>query len=146
MRRGKISRWSASITVCLLLLATSCAPAGKESAKPEVKAEKQISKAKAGKVATIELKFNPQDSTTYRIITEAERSIKWEGSVPDEPAFKGGRNHDSREITCAQEIQSVDDKGNAVAKITIKELKYSSMVKDSAVFEFDSSNPKDPNH
>jgi hypothetical protein len=49
-------------------------------------------------------------------------------------------------MTFAQEIQSVDDKGNAIAKITIKELKYSSIVKDSSVFEFDSSKPKDPNH
>ena len=146
MKQVKIFKWLASAVVCSLLLAAGCAPAGKEAAKPEVKVEKQISKAKAGKVATVALKFSPQDSTTYRIITEAERSIKWEGSVPEEPAFKGGRNYDRREMTFAQEIQSVDDKGNAIAKITVKELKYSSIVKDSSVFEFDSSKPKDPNH
>jgi hypothetical protein len=49
-------------------------------------------------------------------------------------------------MTFAQEIQSVDDKGNAIAKITVKELKYSSIVKDNPTFEFDSSKPKDPNH
>ena len=92
------------------------------------------------------LKFSPRDSTTYRVITETERSIKWEGSLPEEPTFKGGRNHDRLEMTFAQEIQSVDDKGNAIAKITFKELKYSSIVKDSSAFEFDSSKPKDPNH
>jgi hypothetical protein len=94
----------------------------------------------------VALKFSPKDSTTYRVITEAERSIKWEGSLPEEPAFKGGRNYDRCEMTFAQEIQSVDDKGNAIAKITVKELKYSSIVKDSSVFEFDSSKPKDPNY
>jgi hypothetical protein len=137
MRRVKISRWLASITVCSLLLAAGCAPAAKEAAKPKVKPEK---------VATVALKFSPKDLTTYRVITEAERSIKWEGSLPDDSAFKGGRNYDRCEMTFAQEIQSVDDKGNAIAKITVKELKYSSIVKDSSAFEFDSSKPKDPNY
>lgn len=146
MRQVKIFRCLASAVVCSLLLVAGCAPAGKETAKPEVKVEKQIPKAKTGKVATIALKFTPGDLTTYRVITEVERSIKWDGNVPDEPAFKGGRNYDRHEMTFAQEIQSVDDKGNAVAKITIKSLKYSSIVKDSPVVEFDSSNPKDPNH
>ena len=136
MRQVKICKWLASAVVCSLLLAAGCAPAGKEVAKPKVKLEK---------VATVALKFSPQDSTTYRIITEAERSIKWEGSLPKEPAFKGGRNQNRLEMTFAQEIQSVDDKGNAIAKITVKELKYSSIVKDSRPIEFDSSKPKDPN-
>jgi hypothetical protein len=146
MRQVKISKWLASAVVCSLLLAAGCAPVGEEVAKPRVEAKKQIPKAKTGEVATVALKFSPQDSTTYRVITETERGIKWEGSLPKEPAFKGGRNHDRLEMTFAQEIQSVDDKGNAIAKITVKELKYSSIVKDSSVFEFDSSKPKDPNH
>jgi hypothetical protein len=146
MRQVKISKWLASAVVCSLLLAAGCAPVGEEVAKPRVEAKKQIPKAKTGEVATVALKFSPQDSTTYRVITETERGIKWEGSLPEEPAFKGGRNHDRLEMTFAQEIQSVDDKGNAIAKITVKELKYSSIVKDSSVFEFDSSKPKDPNH
>jgi hypothetical protein len=146
MRQVKISSWLACAVVCSLLLAAGCAPAGKEVAKPEVKLKEQIPEAAAEEVATVALKFSPGDSTTYRVITEAERRIKWEGSLPEEPAFKGGRNHDRIEMTFAQEIQSVDDKGNAIAKITVKELKYSSTVKDNPAFEFDSSKPKDPNH
>jgi hypothetical protein len=156
MGQVKISKWLASAVVCSLLLAAGCAPLGEEVAKPKVELEKQIParqgegpavvpKAAAKKVATVALKFSPQDSTTYRIITETERGIKWEGSLPEEPAFKGGRNHDRLEMTFAQEIQSVDDKGNAIAKITVKELKYSSIVKDNPTFEFDSSKPKDTN-
>jgi hypothetical protein len=145
MRQVKISKWLASTVVCSLLLAAGCAPVGKEVAKPKVELEKQIPKVAAKEVATVALKFSPQDSTTYRIITETERGIKWEGSLPKEPAFKGGRNHDRLEMTFAQEIQSVDDKGNAIAKIIVKELKYSSIVKDGSAFEFDSSKPKDPN-
>jgi hypothetical protein len=146
MRQVKISKWLASAVVCSLLLAAGCAPVSKEAAKPEVKPEKQILKAAAKDVATVALKFSPRDSTTYRVITESERSIKWEGNVPDEPTFKGGRNHDRLEMTFTQEIQSVDDKGNAIAKIIIKELKSSSITKDSPAFEFDSLKPKDPNH
>jgi hypothetical protein len=123
MRQVKISRWSAGAVVCLLALVAGCAPS-----------------------ATVALKFSPKDSTTYRVITETERSIKWEGSVPKEPTFEGGRTYDRREWTFTQEIQSVDDKGNAVAKITVKGLKYSSIVKDRPDFEFDSSKPKDPHH
>ncbi len=123
MRQVKISRWSAGTVVCLLVLAAGCAPS-----------------------ATVALKFSPKDSTTYRVITEAERSIKWEGALPKEPAFEGGRTYDRREITFAQEIQSVDNKGNAIAKITPKEIKYSAIVKDRPTFEFDSSKPKDPDH
>jgi hypothetical protein len=146
MKRINILRWSAIALVCSLILSAGCAQVGEEAAKPEVKPERQPPKAKTGEVAIIALKFTPKDITTYRVITEAERRIKWEGSVPDDPTFKGGRNYDRTEITFTQEIQSVDDAGNAVAKITFKELKMSSVFKDSAAFEFDSTNPKDPNH
>jgi hypothetical protein len=146
MRQVKTSRWLTIAAVCSLLLAAGCAPVVEETAKPEAKPEKQIPEAKSKEVAAIALKFSPGDLTTYKVITEAERRIKWEGPVPDEPAFKGGNNYDRREMTFTQEIQSVDDKGNAIAKITVKELKYSSMVKESAAFEFDSIKPKDPNH
>jgi hypothetical protein len=46
-------------------------------------------------------------------------------------------------MTFTQQIQSTDDKGNAAAKITIKELKYLTKVKDQVVLEFDSSKDKD---
>jgi hypothetical protein len=146
MRQVKVYTWLACITICSLLLAAGCVPDGKEAAKPEVKAEKQAPKAKKGKTVAIAMKFAPGDLTTYKVISEAGRSIKWEGSVPEEPEFKGGRNYDIREMTFVQEIQSVDNSGDAIAKITIKELKYSSIVKDKTVFDFDSSKPKDPNH
>jgi hypothetical protein len=157
MRQVRILKCLASAVVCLLILAAGCAPAGKEVAKPEVELEKQIParpgegpavvpKAAAKEVATVALKFSPQDSTTYRVVTESERRIKWEGSVPEEATFKGGRYCKRLDMTFAQQIQSVDDKGDATAKITIKKIKYSSVLKDGSTFEFDSSEPKDPNH
>jgi hypothetical protein len=90
------------------------------------------------------LKFTPEDSTTYRVIIEAEKSIKWEGPPTSKPsAFKGGHTGNKIETTFTQQIQSTDDKGNAVAKITIKELKYLAKVKDNIVLEFDSTKEKD---
>jgi hypothetical protein len=121
MRQVKIYNWLVSAVVCSLLLAAGC----------------------ADKFA---LRFTPQDSTTYRVITESERRLKWEGAVPDEPTFKGGRNYDRLEMTFSQEIQSVDDLGNAIANITIKELKSSSISKEGRAFEFDSLKPEDLNH
>lgn len=147
MRRTKISKWLASAIICSLLLAAGCAPTGEKAAKPTAKIEKQKPEAEAKGAAVIALKFTPNDSTTYKVISEAERGIKFEGSVPEnDPNFKGGHNDDKLEMTFTQEIQTVDDKGNAIVKITVKGIKYSSIVKDSTVFAFDSTKPHDPNH
>lgn len=169
----KIFSWLAGAVVCSLLLAAGCAPLAEKAAKPEVELEKQIPKdaaeeevtalieeptkpevaiekqipeVPAAEAVTLALKFTPQDSTTYRVITDAQRSIKWKGPVPDEPAFKSGRRHNRIEMTFTQRVQSTDDKGNAVVRITIQGLKYYSMTKDKLVLDFDSSSIKDPNH
>lgn len=144
MKQVIICRWLAGAVVCSLLLTAGCATEDKKSAKPDTKIEKPDIKKEG---ATIALKFTPQDSTTYKVITESERSIKWEGSLPEESTFKGGRNYDRREVVFDQEIQSVDDKGNAIAKITIKKIKHFIMTKDNAAREFDTSDTTaDPNH
>ena len=43
------------------------------------------------------------------------------------------------EITFDQQIDSVDEAGNATAKITVKALKYTSIVKDVSAINFDSA-------
>lgn len=131
MRRVKISRWLTVTVVCSLILPTGCAP---EAAQ------------KTDATATLALKFDPGDSTTYTVTTERERRIKWEGPVPDDPAFKGGTNRHKIETTFTQEIQSVDDKGDATAKIIIKNIKYASSAKNRRTFNFDTSKPEDPEH
>jgi len=117
-----------------------------EPAKPEVELEKQIPKAVTAETATMALKFIAEDSTTYKVVREAQRSIKWEGPLPDDPAFKGGRNRNRIEMTYTQQIQCVDDKGSAIANITVEGLKYYSMTKDKVVLDFDSSKIKNPNY
>jgi len=116
--------------------------------KPKVVVEKVKPKEKPKEqkpTVDLALKFTPQESTTYKIITEARRTVKFEGAFPKEAAFQGGTNQTRIEINFTQQIQTVDDKGNAVAKITIEALKYSSIIKDNPVLDFNSSREKDQN-
>ena len=89
------------------------------------------------------LKFNTGDSATYKVTTEAKQFVKWEGTVPQD--FKGGTNHNMVEMTYNQQVQSVDENGNAALKITVDALKYFSMRKNELYMDFDSANVKDPN-
>jgi hypothetical protein len=111
----------------------------------EVKAEKEVVEAEEADTISLALKFSPGQSATYRVITEAVRTVEWEGELPSEPKFGGGRRHNRLEMTFTQEIESVDEQGNAVARITVKGLKYRSGVEEGRMKEFDSSAVKDPN-
>jgi len=162
----KTSSFIAAAVVCLLLLMMGCiyiteettkpkaeskekistgvAPPAEEIAKPEAEFEKQKAETPTEKAVTLALKFVPQDSTAYRVITEAEKSVMWEGPLSEKPSdFKGGHTASRIEMTFIQRIQSIDDKCNAVAEITIKQLKYLAKVRDNVVLDFDSSREKD---
>lgn len=97
----------------------------------------------SGETATLMLKFEPGDSTTYKVVTEGKRSVTYEGSLAKDPALKGGETGDVVEMTFTQEIQSVSERGYAAAKITIKELKYTAEVKSETIVDFNSSRPED---
>jgi hypothetical protein len=97
-------------------------------------------------VAALSLKFAPDDSTTYRLLTEGTRSVTYEGTLARDPSLKGGETGDSVEMIFSQRIQSVNDQGNAVAQITIKQLKYLAKVKSDTVVDFDSSRDQDQNN
>jgi hypothetical protein len=145
MRQKKIFRWLATAVISSLLLAAGCATVTKEAAKPTVEVEKQVPKAPAPEQITLALRFTEQDSATYRVTTQTERSVKFEGALPDEDVFKGGTTGNKVEITFTQRIDDIDDKGNAAAKITIEALKYLAKVKDNVVLDFDSSTEADQN-
>jgi hypothetical protein len=68
-----------------------------------------------------------------------EKSVEFKGTLAEDRAFEGGSTSSRVDMTFAQEIQSVDHKGNATAKITINGLKYTSKVKDVPDADFDSS-------
>jgi hypothetical protein len=93
--------------------------------------------------ASLILKFEPGESTSYKVVTEATRSVTYEGSLAKDPAFTGGETGDRVEMTFSQQLQSVNEQDNAVAKITIRHLKYVAQVKSDTVFDFDSSRDED---
>ena len=146
MTPSRIFNWLANAAVCLLLLTAGCAPSAEHALKPEVEFKEQIPQAEPVTSATLALKFTPQDSTTYRLITEKQQSAKWTGNVPDDPDFEDGLKIDRLEMTFTQQVQSIDNNANAIAKITIEELKYRYETKDKPTMDFDSSDPKDQNH
>jgi hypothetical protein len=84
-----------------------------------------------------------QGQVTYKVITEAQQTLKYEGSLADDDRFKGGRNINRVEMTFTQNNQSVNDHGNIVAKITIDDLKVSTVMRDETIFDFDSNREKD---
>ena len=161
----RIFSWLAAIAICSLLLSAGCTQDLKETdqpkivveeekpkvvveeEKPKVVVEEEKPKVVVEEKPTIELalKYTPQDSTTYKYTSQAERGIKWEGPSLDDAAFRGGTTSSSIEMTFTQQIQSTDDKGNAVAKITIESLKHLSIIRDNPVVDFDSSRAKDQN-
>lgn len=115
-----------------------------EAAKTEMAVEGKVPEEPRPGAVLLALKFAPQDTTTYRVTTESEKSVEWEGSLQKKPAaFKGGRTGSRIEMTFTQRIKSVDDEGDAVAEITIKGLKYLGKVRDNTVLDFDSSRQKD---
>ena len=157
----KIFSWLAAIVICSLLLTAGCTQEAKETAQPKIVIEekpKVVVEEEKPKVVveekpkvvveekpTIELalKYTPQDSTTYKFTSRAERGIKWEGPSLNDAAFRGGTTSSSIEMTFTQQIQSADEKGNAVAKITIESLKHLSIIRDNPVVDFDSTRDKD---
>jgi len=118
-----------------------------EAVKPEPEIVKPVTeKPVVEEAATIALKLTPQDSTTYKVITEVRQGVKWEGSVPKGSDFESGTTQNRAEMTYTQQIQSITDKGNCIAKITIKELKYYFKVKGDLFVDFDSSRAEEPDN
>ena len=138
MKQIRIFGLAASFVLCVLLLTAGCTkPAGKPA---QTKVEPQEQKIPV----KLALKFTPADSTTYKVTTDTDNSVIWESADPDKPKdFRGGHTGRKIETTFTQQIQSTDDKGNAVAKITIKQLKYLAKVKNDVTMDFDSSRQQD---
>ncbi len=138
----------AAAIMFLLILTVGCTPVAEKSTKVDVEPplEKESARSASAQAAMLALKFTPQDSVTYKVIIEAQKSVKWEGPLAKKPnAFKGGRTSNKIEMTFAQQIRDVDANGNAIAEITIKDLIYLAQVANNVVLDFDSSKEKEPN-
>ncbi|MGD9110235.1 MAG: hypothetical protein PVG93_04795 [Phycisphaerales bacterium] len=84
-----------------------------------------------------------QGQVTYKVITDAQRTLRYEGALADDNRFKDGRNVNRVEMTFTQDNQNVNDRGNIVAKITIDDLKVNVVMRNETTFDFDSSREKD---
>jgi len=159
MPRAILSCASRSL-ICMLVVTLGCSDSAQEATRSKVEPQEKMAVGEApaavesipaevkpkekGPSVLLALKFTPQDSTTYTVVVEADRSVAWEGPLPEKPtAFKGGHTGNRIEMTFAQRVQSVDDKGNAIVEIKIGALKYLAKVRDDVVLDFDSSREKD---
>ena len=141
MKQHRILGVIVNFILCVPLLTIGC---NKPVEKPAKTAVVRVESEKPGSSVKMALKFTPGDSTTYRVITENDKSVEWESTDANKPKdFTGGHSGNKIEMTFIQRIQSVDDEGNAVVKITIKQLKYLITIKNETVMDFDSSSEKD---
>ncbi len=117
------------------------------SIEPEEVVKAEVEPEEHKPTVKLTLKFTPEDLTDYKVTTETEQSVIWEGPETNRPKhFIGGHSGNRIEMTFNRRIQSVDDQGKAVAEITIKGLKYLTKVRDNIVLDFDSSREKDQNN
>jgi hypothetical protein len=86
------------------------------------------------------------DTASYKILTQARRTTKWQGPVPDKATFEDNFNEERVEMSITQQIQEVDPCGETIAKITIDGLKCLYSTKNSTSVDFDSSKKADANN
>jgi len=148
MKQIRIIGFTARLVLFVLLLTAGCTKPAEEPAQPKVETQKtaaaKVESEEQRPAVNLALKFTPADTMTYRVITENDKSVDWEGPHPAKPkGFTSGHTGNKIETTFTQQIQSTDGKGNAVVKITIRQLKYLTTIKNDIVTDFDSSRQKD---
>ena len=97
----------------------------------------------AGLTPAAEMKLNlaPKSETVYKVVTGSGKDYQF--VQPSINKTKAQHTIGKMEMVFAQKIESVDSQGNAVANITIKQLKYFSETPQGKKADFDST--KDPN-
>jgi hypothetical protein len=111
-----------------------------EAEKPEGQADVV---AETGPPVELGLRFEVGQTVVYRVTTESQKSIVWEGEASTKPkGFNDGQTGNRFEITFEQRVERVDD-GDAIVAITIKALKYVGRVRSQVVLEFDSERDQD---
>lgn len=154
--------------VCFVVFMGGCAPGGEQAVKTEPERKETPLQPEAKEpTAVVEQAPEPQvepepappteteqgvslslmpiagEQATYRVTTQAQRSVKWEGPVGDDDLFEESRNDSVLEMVYSELIMDVGDKAEAVAQITTEKIKYHSIVKNQTVLDFDSSRAAD---
>jgi len=146
MTTFKIISRLAVITACLLLLASGCTEADKETTAIQTAPAGQITIPPAPATDRVALKFNQGDSETYLIMSKTQRTVNFYGPMVEKENLQSGNAGTSVHIQYNQQIQDVDDNGNATAKITIEKVMYNSVVNNRMTVKFDSFKSQDPNN
>jgi hypothetical protein len=138
MRQVKTCGFAAIGVICVMLMVLGCADQAEDAIQTEVKPQEQKTTAQPA------LKSAPAGRRTYKVTTDSEKGVIWEGPLKNKPkSFVGGHSSNKIEMTFTRQTQSVGDEGSAVVKITINALKYSAKVRDKIVLDFDSSRETD---
>ncbi len=138
MRQSKTGNLAAITVIGILLMALGCADQTKDAIQTDIKPQEQKP------IVQPALKFAPPGRITYKVTTDKENGVLWEGPLKNKPkSFVGGHSGNKIELTFTRQTLSVDDKGSAVVKITIDALKYLAKIRDKIALDFDSSRETD---
>lgn len=91
--------------------------------------------------ARLALNLQPQSEVSYRVIIESGKDYEFLQPSINETTENHTRNRS--EMVFAQKTESIDENGNAVVNITIKELKYLATGPKGTTIDFDSTRAKD---
>ena len=117
-----------------------------QQAKPGGAEAKPLAPAQAKAQVKIALRPTIGELATYKITTQARRTTKWQGPVPDKAVFEENFNEEWVEMVLTQRIQSVDPNGIAIALVTIDGVKCLFSNKSTTSVDFDSSRRSDANN
>jgi hypothetical protein len=87
--------------------------------------------------ADLKLNFSPNQTHTYKAVSQSRKDYLFD--QPNENKKTEKMSEVIVEMTYDQTVESVDEQGNANAKITIKGVKYYSRDKDGVDTDYDSS-------
>jgi len=96
-----------------------------------------------GSSESISLKFVPQETTLYKSTTDVIKDYRFEQPTLGKLTDQQTKNTVVMEYS--QDVQSVDESGNADLKITIDQLKVDIINKNESQLSFDSRNEADKN-
>ncbi len=88
----------------------------------------------------LSMKFVKGQTDKYKSIMETERSGEFTGEIAKDQQFKNAKSGTRAEMVFTQQVDIIDQSGNATEKITIEALRYVSKQRDVVNIDFNSLN------
>lgn len=118
-----------------MFFGAGCGPQGDPGLKGTAATKESLQKA------DVQLQFVAGEKATYKTVTETRIDYKFE--QPSLKKLDEKKSGTKISITSLQEIESVEENGDAVVKITIEAITYHSETKNKVNFDFDSTRQAD---